>query len=271
MPSIVLAALVAAAAGCHRDATVTVDVPVMTIETHVTDPGDAPRAPLRYHWRPGAVVRTESTYESSDTTPDVAVLQPTHVIDRESRVVSVDPAGVIHVRGRYLADKHLPRQGGRPVVASDRRTDRQGVAYDIWMDARGQRTAPEHVVAPAEVDRAQLGRIGALFVVLPDEPVGLGARWTAAVHGTDPDGGDVYVTLDYTLVARDAGHAELRFTSLYHRTHGTLWHDDSGQGDVDVDLTEPGARWHVEWQLRLRQHGKVIRQSVSRFDTDPRT
>jgi hypothetical protein len=152
---------------------------------------------------------------------------------RRSLKEGTDPAEVVSFHYLFTAASERPQDGGGDATVSLKvqkldvllPSDAPAEAVE---GARALGTAFQGVVA--QVDVTSGGRIGdpkyatdaesdavdmmtrvieALFVPLPEEPVGIGAKWQEVLARHDEEGMDLNGTVTMTLVARDADTATI--------------------------------------------------------------
>ena len=161
----------------------------------VLDPGAGPRAPIRYHPRPGSRTRFALTLQDRG--------RPPRVITGTAELRRVDRDGAFLLA--TVVDGAKPDH-----------LDLAGLAVDTLFEATGAIRSIE-IRAPRSAARSLIERVA--FAVsaleqLPDEPVAVGARWQATALLPGGDGAPVARTQTTTLVAVAGPGVELRSTTL---------------------------------------------------------
>jgi hypothetical protein len=181
--------------GQGGDASAKTAVNVVEATIRLLDAGRPPRRRLRYAWRPGRtetlaiVLRTTALTESEGEHPtDVALPSVRIAVDIDPREVT--PTGELTYVWHVAATKVLPAPGASPQLA-------EGMAHEVAAIAQLSGTAdvaPNGLAKQILVDAATIGDVrdaGAsgemvdqirqtltdLETPLPEEEVGVGARW----------------------------------------------------------------------------------------------
>jgi hypothetical protein len=259
-------------------------VPPRRFELTLLDPGGAPRAPLRYlasaaGVRVGRRLRTTLRQSISlDGAPTTQVASPPWSM----AVTMIAPAAVA-APWRY----ELGRIELEPPETADSAQFRtifeawEPVAGELAVDARGRRAPDARAVFSAHLpERANEPLkllddcLDAWVPVLPEEPIGVGARWRV-VDELSRAGLDLQRTATFTLAGVDHGapriHAEVALAVPTHQRVNLVMHGevltlalDYWKVTIAADTTlDPGgllprhavAVYHVEF-LALDERGE---------------
>jgi hypothetical protein len=232
-----------ALASCERagDGRKTIETKPPKMTVTLADAGAEPRAPLRFHFKPGAEVTYERT--SDETQHDFrGAAERVVPIEREfvrtqQRVVSVEPDGSFRERGRIVDAGTRSRANGelRPEPFRAEAAALRGAEVDARLDALGHPIAITTTFAPS-VEPPAWNVAYEHVMIFPDEPVGPGARWHVIAE-TDEERASV----DATLVSVAGDELELRTTYVAtHHAPGTTL-EAIGTAVWHVDL----AGWHT--------------------------
>jgi len=204
-------------------------------EVKLLDPGEGPRAELRYRFPAGDVqtVRRVQGYELEAKLPLGAGERDAGQVIMEFTLESVPRTGdaPIEVEAR-LVSLEGPRGAGEGLEADGR----------IRFDDRGRAVAVRWNQTPASAEPAMVmlqrfqTRAEGVATPLPEEPVGVGARWQ--VRQLVEQGTGRFVMLaDCRLVAdtADGLDIECRFG---HETDGATYTLGAGKGARTVELKE---------------------------------
>ena len=211
--------------------------PLPPPEVKLLDAGRKPRKPLRFRYTAGTaetfvIDMTQSATTAADGVPGAAVLLPTLRYTMSLVVTTGEADGSATTVTTVTAIDVLPREGVDQAVI-----DRLGAAltplvgYQVTatIDTRGQSTnvssqAPEGL-DPAQVEQLDqvMGQANQLSTTLPEEPVGVGARW--AIESSVELMGLRLGSRQVTTLRRVKGDI------LDLRTHGTQ-HSDPGSVDL---------------------------------------
>jgi hypothetical protein len=230
-----LVVVFAALAGCERadkDAVrtkrVTIENPKVTVK--LVDPGRAPHAPLRYRIEPPFPT---GTYELATTVhdrwadlPSEPPLTITARLDR--KVGDARPDATLDVF--TFREVRFDRQPEDPML--QRYTRMAGSTHEQWIDARGGLVGPTTTTLD---DRLQPGDYNTdntpYIVVLPEEPIGVGARWE--IEAALPT---ARAAIRAQLVRREDNLVEIRVT-FDHESRAHAGVDRStGTGDLRLAL-----------------------------------
>lgn len=166
-----------------------------TIDAKVTlvDAGAEPRAVLAYHPRPGATAAVEMVVgldlETAVSLPDgttqaIPMSLPATVILLRSSVGQPVRNGLVPVHVEYGG---LEARGGDPQLAQTMQSAlaaMNGLAFDMFVDpVRGKPVQVDLTSADpssplADAMQQMMDQYVDKMVLFPDEPVGLGAKWT---------------------------------------------------------------------------------------------
>jgi hypothetical protein len=208
--------VLAAAGSAAADAPRIIDKPVPRIDYEVVDRGvQANRVPLRYALEPGAAAR--GRIEIDETTWGRRF--PHITLDVRSEVTGGDAAGRIHFR-EVVTGVSLDAAG----AAEDFDLPAMRLAYDAaiglacetTIDTRGITSARRIVVARPEIDAYVLDHVGGYLgglSWLPEEAVGVGAKWRTTRTEVDDDGRTVAHTTTVAFLGRRGNRIELEDTT----------------------------------------------------------
>jgi hypothetical protein len=204
--------------------------PAATVK--LLDPGGEPRRVLRYHPAAAAVQRLEM--DSHSTATNMPLISERLHQAADVRVEEVLPDGV-RVSEKVTASE-MASGAGQFVADRERRMFARlvGRRVERVLDQRGR------VRSTLGVNGDSL--VGEYVVPLPEEPVGAGARWTAA-GAYRRQGMAMEGDATFELVAADGDRLTLRVTRQSHapaqRMGGeaamSMEHGEGG-GTLDVDL-----------------------------------
>jgi hypothetical protein len=255
-----LAVLAIVLVGCeradqHEAKPKTKQVALENANTIVTlrDPGREPRVQLRF--RP-PVIGSEATYEHRVETTDEWVghppeKQPTLTMRISRRIAEKRADGAIRDVGTIVD------------VAFDRKPDDvfwqrflriKGSTYEQWSDARGRMLGPTTVVFDELLEKTDYESDGTPYtMVLPEEPVGVGARWEIDARTSSS-----HATIQVELTRSDSRSADVATTFTHENAvHGMT---ATGRGEVHVDLVGPDS----SMRYTERMTGTVQGQHVTR-------
>ena len=297
-----LAAALIPATGCRRHHRSAAGPPDLVF--HLLDQGHDPRSPLRYPTEPPPAQKMSLTLHlgmkmklPGSPVPPVSMPGLRLLIEVESRraanrdvryeftVTDADLTDVESAQPSTLADM---RKGVRNLIGATGSVvvDPRGFHRDLTMKAPGASPGQE---LDKYLDSAKLA-IGQMAVPLPDEAVGVGAKWEV-IDTLSQDGIDVRETTYYELLARKGPRVRLRAQTVQgaDRQHAGLPGlpdgveaqvqslRGSGSGETELDLRRlvPGsAHEEVETDISFRvQQGQSERvMSVtadSKLDIQP--
>lgn len=185
----------------------------------VLDDGAEPRARLRMAFAEGAVATFRSTTTIDQSVGGASPGPITTTFDVTTEVLSVE-GGRARIRATYAdPDVEAAPTAAPDVVAGAERGAAllDGAVAELTVDERGHITdatfepgADAGPVGESIID-ALLSNLSKLGVVLPDEPVGVGARWVLR-STVDTQGVVTATEQTYTVVAVEPGAVELAFT-----------------------------------------------------------
>jgi hypothetical protein len=194
------------------------DDPAAPSQVTLLDPGAAPLETLRYQLSAGMAQTLQMDVTTSLSTtvagaPAGATNLPTLRAVLSTTVTEVDEAGVATIEFRIDSYEALPTEGTDPMLVQTLTAGLQplvGISGTSQVDARGA-TLSASIDVPDTVDPAlrqmfdSLERsMGQLSSPLPEEPVGVGARWQVVMAVPDPSTGLVIdQTGTFTLEALD--------------------------------------------------------------------
>jgi hypothetical protein len=268
--AISLGAAAALVAGCEKaggGATETFEVPAPKVEVTLLDPGAAPRAPLRYRWPVGAAARLEHSLAATDFGGGKRNPRDGTRIDLELRVVERDDVGRMHWQARFVdVQMTAPTGASSPIDGTRRLLRGKGMVLDAWMDGTGAATSPTRITAAKDAADEDPGPEPESWVVLPREPVGVGARWRNEVRTPR-----VIAMIDYTLIARHGDQVEVREAG-----DGQYWFPKTriaahvtSHGDWHLDLGALQRTLHLESRVAQSVGGKPTGHRELRVDIVP--
>lgn len=237
--------------------------PAGAAEVELEDPGEEPRRELRYTPEVGATQRYEGTDDITLTSeiegvPPREMVRPQVLYDFETTVERVED-GVIELSGKYVRADARGGPGVDPAEVAEvqARADRlRGMEFTIEANDRGVvQSVNFHVENPdAEMQQLLEGfdqELADLITPLPEEPVGVGAKWSA--HATITVQG---VTFDQTMTYELQSLDQEEFTVM------TLLEFDAEAQEVDVSELGPGVT------LELQEGGATGEgEMVGRFES----
>lgn len=181
------------------------------------DPGAEPRTELRYTFAPGSSSRFETATVVEQTVDDASPGPISTIVEVLAEVLEPTEGGSA-VRITYGTPEVTTAPEALPdVVAAAERSAAllDGAVADLTIDALGFVVDADVQLTEGELaDQLRetlLGNLRSQGVVLPAEPVGVGARW---VVRTTTDAGGVVLANEQTFVLEgvDATGADLGFT-----------------------------------------------------------
>jgi hypothetical protein len=240
---LVLGIAFAALSACEKagDSRKTIEQPPPKVTVTLVDAGAEPRAPLRYHYKPDSAATFERTGTETDQRGDRTAHHQTDYMIVEARIAGVDADGRFHEHARIVDAGHRPHPGDQPLSDAERAwsTVRE-TEVDTSQDARGRSISQTLLLAPG-TDPAQLAHVALEHtMVLPDEPVGVGARWHFELD-TRLD----YASVDATLIGAHGDQLDVHVTyDAFHRIPGQSL-AAKGSADWHVDLAGPHTTMHA--------------------------
>ncbi|MBK8169682.1 MAG: hypothetical protein IPK60_04995 [Sandaracinaceae bacterium] len=197
--------------------------------------GAEPRAPLRYRFTAGNVARSQlemhMTMALSIEGQELPMPSlPASRIGVKIEILTVDPQGNAHV-GYTIESMQIvdPDQHDPNVVAAiqDQYTRLEHIAGSMDVDTRGVCTNTQFNL-PADADEAirmilddMRKSMPQITTVLPEEPVGLGARWEAHAK-VNLRGIDVDQVSTFVLNERDADTASMHILVEQHARNAAM-------------------------------------------------
>lgn len=248
---------VAAPGGVER-----VEIPVRAApRVEVQVPGDAPLRPLRLHPAVGDREAMElsvgirmSMRNGAQDLPSIPVpITKTRV---SSTIEEVGPEGMT-VRQAVDSVEAVPVEGTPPAMLEQVRQSVEPLAQYravVHMNHRGavlggQVELPRDLPPVVHQTMQQMTQnLGQLAVPLPEEPVGVGARWTA-IHEVEQNGMKLRQTAHYTMRSLEGEHAvfeaqvqqelldpNVQAPGMLGTTARVGEFTSSGQGTIELDL-----------------------------------
>lgn len=227
------------AGGCERASHEPdpVTLPVPDVKVILVDAGAMPRAALRFHPRAGETVISRYTRR---TDIDRGSRHDVRVLTEKYDVVAVEVRpGSIHTRG-MVGDAAI-----EPPLRTFDAGELIGTVQERWYDPRGVHLRPT-LIRNDRRDPATFVSRPELLGVLPEQAVGVGARWHEDIaYGASS------ASVDIQLVERDGDRVRERLDYKAEHHSAREWVTVSGTTTLDLDLGSVDATYHGENALVL--------------------